>query len=83
MAPSCACDGTLAIGVYGDLAKNDRPVRHSVDGHISMRAGVQTARDLLDCQWMTGPELSQAIPPAYTEFIGTQLMAHLKATVAA
>lgn len=31
--------------------------------------------------WMTGDELSQAIPPAYTRFIGEQLLAHLAAAV--
>jgi DNA (cytosine-5)-methyltransferase 1 len=27
--------------------------------------------------WMTFAELTQAIPPAYTEFIGQQLLQHL------
>jgi DNA (cytosine-5)-methyltransferase 1 len=32
--------------------------------------------------WMTKAELSEAIPPAYTEFIGQQLMAHLETRAA-
>ena len=31
----------------------------------------------IDPCWMTGDGLSQAIPPAYTEFIGAQLIEHL------
>jgi DNA (cytosine-5)-methyltransferase 1 len=38
----------------------------------------------MDVPWMqTKAEIAESIPPAYTEFIGTQLMAHLNATVAA
>ena len=36
------------------------------------------ARRLLDIDWMSRAELSQAIPPAYTEWIGRQLLAALR-----
>lgn len=35
---------------------------------------LQEAREAMGVDWMSRPELSQAIPPAYTEFIGTQLL---------
>jgi DNA (cytosine-5)-methyltransferase 1 len=35
------------------------------------------ARKAMGIDWMNGQELSQAIPPAYTEWIGKQLMEHL------
>ena len=35
-------------------------------------------RDAMGIDWMTGKELSQAIPPAYTEWIGKQLMEIIK-----
>jgi DNA (cytosine-5)-methyltransferase 1 len=40
--------------------------------------GVADARNAMGVDWMTRAELSQAIPPAYTEWIGRQLMAHLE-----
>jgi DNA (cytosine-5)-methyltransferase 1 len=34
-------------------------------------------KQAIGIDWMTLEELSEAIPPAYTEFIGKQLMEHL------
>lgn len=39
--------------------------------------------DAMGCDWMTSHEAREAIPPAYTEFIGTQLAAQLGLAVAA
>jgi hypothetical protein len=40
-------------------------------------------RDSMGCGWMTVLESREAIPPAYTEFIGTQLLAHIETQVPA
>jgi DNA (cytosine-5)-methyltransferase 1 len=39
--------------------------------------GVAEAREALGTPWMTLAECAQAIPPAYTELIGHQLLAHI------
>lgn len=41
-------------------------------GHFS---GVAYARKQMQIDWMTKEELTQAIPPAYTEYIGRQFLA--------
>lgn len=43
--------------------------------------GEQARRDAMGIDWMTRAELAQAIPPAYTEWIGEQFLAQRKATI--
>lgn len=57
-----------------------RPVREGFDaitpvGHFS---NIPYARQEMQIPWMTGAELTQAIPPAYTEWIGKHLMDSVK-----
>lgn len=44
-------------------------------GHFS---NVQLARKVMQIDWMTRDELSEAIPPAYTKYIGKYLLAAVK-----
>lgn len=43
----------------------------TIAGHV---APISVARDAMGVGWMTRDELCEAIPPAYTEFIGGRLM---------
>ena len=73
------------IGVYGGHGRDRRrrPATVGVWGNaggMSKRGGVlqfstDERREAMGIDWMNGMELSQAIPPAYTEFIGRQLYA--------
>ncbi len=44
-----------------------------------MHKGERAYADAMGCTWMNKTEARQAIPPAYTEHIGAQLMEHLTA----
>lgn len=52
------------LGVYGDLSKRRRKSTRGV------KAGHEDARQLMGVDWMTTKELVQAIPPAYTKYVG-------------
>jgi DNA (cytosine-5)-methyltransferase 1 len=53
-----------------------------VHGHLNYAGEFELRCRAMGIDWMTNEELSQAIPPAYTRFIGEQLLAYLCSEVA-
>jgi len=86
LSPTCQHRGE-AIGVYGG-----GPVgRYTFENggkkdYYGRRGGYQgrmdECREAMGIDWMNKTELTQAIPPAYTEHIGGYLMAEISARVA-
>lgn len=59
---------------YGKLSEWASPVQVTGGGNCSKAA----AADAMGIGWMTKGELNEAIPPAFTQFIGRQMLAHLQ-----
>jgi DNA (cytosine-5)-methyltransferase 1 len=51
--------------------------RHGTGGIHRKPRNLAHARQVMGIDWMTRPELAEAIPPVYTEFIGSELAVHL------
>lgn len=68
------------IAVYGDHPE-DAPIhRHKENkpGLTRRAATLEVGRTAMGIDWMDWKELTQAIPPAYTEYIGSILMEKFK-----
>jgi len=53
-----------------------------VYGSGSGKGGIDLWRAAMGIDWMNRDELAQAIPPAYTEFLGAQLLAYVQGRAA-
>jgi len=62
---------------YGKLDQNVSFVQVTGGGNCT----IANARDAMGIDWMTKNELNEAIPPAYTEFLGRQVLGHLRQKV--
>lgn len=83
--PQCQHGARSTIGVYGGHIRNRKRRTVGVygegvrDSRRKMDRGVsdftiEQGREAMGIDWMTTAELSQAIPPAYGEFIGREAL---------
>lgn len=72
MSPPCQHRRGKTIGVYGNGMNKWH--REKLGRNLTRAE----AREAMGIQWMTRAELSQAVPPAYTEYIGLQLIEALE-----
>lgn len=73
--------GYAVGGAYGGGSVDRAHAKNVRRGGYTPSKPIREA--LLGIDWMTQHGLSQSIPPAYTEHLGTQLLEHLAAGVAA
>jgi len=73
-APPCAHRrGRLVVGFYGDHARVRRRSNNGGD-IVGNEAKLRLVKEAMEIDWMTWGEANQAIPPAYTEYIGRRLI---------
>jgi DNA (cytosine-5)-methyltransferase 1 len=68
----CRCDTVETAFVSGHMGKLNRHPSHGT------KAGNENASKMMGIDWMKRDEIIEAIPPAYTEFIGKQLLRSLE-----
>lgn len=76
LAPPCPHHDVDYFVIFGHEVRNRR---HGSSARRKNR--ILEGHKAMGIDWMARGELSQAIPPAYTEFIGRQLLQHLRAEV--
>jgi DNA (cytosine-5)-methyltransferase 1 len=76
LSPGCRHDGRAWTVSGHSNGPNGNENAHSRD------ASLAKGGEVMGIDWMDWDELTQAIPPAYTEWIGAQLIRHLSVSLA-
>jgi DNA (cytosine-5)-methyltransferase 1 len=82
--PECKHDSRPVIGVYGGHARKRAASAGGRGTRDTWEGGHRAAAaEALGIDWMTLAELSEAIPPAYAEYIGLAAIEHINSRRAA
>lgn len=71
------------LGVYGTKPDGRTTYRYRNNGNMKGKSLIRAAKSIeeaseaMGIDWMTWDEIRESIPPAYTHFIGEQLLEHL------
>lgn len=81
MVEPCTCSPHKAttLGIYGGGTRQDTRKEANPGGGNTQKANKAQASALMGIDWMTRTEMCQAIPPAYTQHIGSYLLAQVEA----
>lgn len=75
--PSCVHSGRPVLGVYGGHVR-DRRRPQGMNYASGSNLPITVGREAMQMPWATGEELSEAIPPAYAEFLARQFLRSLE-----
>lgn len=75
MSPGECKHASPTIGIYGEGCRDSRRKHDKTIPEFTVIDG----REAMEMPWASLAELCEAIPPAYTRFIGRQLLAHIEA----
>ncbi len=79
-APGPCHHDTPPISIHGHISEDHARQKEAVRGHRRYySASPAESHAAMGIHWMNRNELAEAIPPAYTRWIGAQLIAYLEA----
>jgi DNA (cytosine-5)-methyltransferase 1 len=81
LSPGCACGKGAKYGVYGDHWDREGGWLRPDGTSRGLKAtSIAHAQEVLGVPWMTEwDDLADCVPPAYSEYIGGQILDHLRA----
>lgn len=75
MSPGCLCPTGDTVSVFGHSGEDRRKTTRQAHGVMRKHVPISEVRDLMGVPWITERDaVSESIPPAYTHYLGEQLL---------
>lgn len=78
MSPGCLCPNGDTVSVFGHSGEDRRKTTLAEHGEVRKHIAADVVRELMGVPWMRSrDDVSDCIPPSYTECVGEQLIDQL------